>query len=144
MLPIAMCTELRYVPLRIITTAYHSAYRDALLRTISSAYDTEQDGMKIASHSNLPYFLHPKGLKNSSCKLPDVSKYIYKVNPLRSGDHHGQFGAVNIVKSLRKSAKKSKSDNKDFNTLIFDGCCLQKTNKPALFINQTHSRHHKV
>ena len=30
---------------------------------------------------------------------------------------------------LRKNAKKSKPDNNVQNTLVFEGCCLQKTNK---------------
>ena len=58
-------------PCKYLIEVFHSP-ACTLKVTQQSLYDTEQDGMKIASHSNLPYFLHPKGLKNSSCKLPDV------------------------------------------------------------------------
>ena len=44
----------------------------------TAVYDTEQDGVKIASHTNLAYLLHPKTLKNLSCKLLCVPKYYIK------------------------------------------------------------------
>ena len=41
-------------------------------------YDTEQDRVKIASHTNLAYSIASKSYKKLSCKLPDVPKYYIK------------------------------------------------------------------
>ena len=48
------------------------------IKQMKLRYDTEQDGVKIASHTNLVYFLHPKAMQKLSCKLPDVPKYYIK------------------------------------------------------------------
>ena len=58
-------------------------------------------------------FFASKSYAKIILQVTRCTQVLYKVNPLRSGGHHGQFGAVYIVKSLRKSAKKSESGNNE-------------------------------